>query len=151
MKKRPIEAKTVRRPKAEKKHAKKTSTLNLPSEVEEQVRIHGCENILRAFVAALGSLQNSVSALKSGLADAFDSHSINHSPKYEGANTFSRSRPFRPFSKGLGSFLMKSAFIGWPWHLMISIVAQLIRSSSPSRRVAQKNIMFHGFGVHART
>ena len=78
MKKKPIEAKADRRvsrmrpPKAEKKRAKKTSTLNLPPEVEEQVRIHGCENILRAFVAALGSLQKPVSALKSELADAFD-------------------------------------------------------------------------------
>jgi hypothetical protein len=102
VKKKPIEAKTVRRPKAEKKRAKKTSTLNLPSEVEEQVRIHGCENILRAFVAALGSLQNSVSALKSGLADAFDSHSINHSPKYERARYVFAFKTISTFLEGIG-------------------------------------------------
>jgi hypothetical protein len=108
VKKKPIEAKAdrqvsrIRRPKAEKKRAKKTSTLNLPPEVEEQVRIHGCENTLRAFVAALGSLQNSVSALKSGLAKAFDSHSTNHSPKYERARYAFAFRTISTFLKGIG-------------------------------------------------
>ena len=106
MKKKPIEAKADRRvsrmwrPIAEKKRAKKTSTLNLLPEVEEQVRILGYENVLRAFVAALGSLQKPVSALKSELADAFDSYSTNHSPKYERARYVLAFKTISTFLKG---------------------------------------------------
>jgi hypothetical protein len=76
--------------------------LNLPPEVEEQVRIHGYENVLRAFVAALGSLQKPVSALKSELADAFDSYSTNHSPKYERARYALAFKTISTFLKGIG-------------------------------------------------
>ena len=116
MKKKPLEAKAdrhvsrMRRPKAERKRAKKTSTLNLPPEVEEQVRIHGCENLLRAFVAALGSLQNSVSALRSGLADAFNSRSTNHSPKYERARYAFAFKTISTFLKGIGIVSYKKRF-----------------------------------------
>ena len=91
MKKKPIGAKAagqlsrMRHPKAEKNHAKKTRTPSFPPEVEKQIRIHGHENILKAFVAALSSLQNPITTLKSELAVAFDSQSGDQSPKYERA------------------------------------------------------------------
>ena len=92
----------MRRPKAEKKRAKKTSTLNLPPEVEEQVRIHSCENILRAFVVALGSLQNPISALKSELAVAFNSQSSDQSPRYERARYVYALKAISTFLKEVG-------------------------------------------------
>ena len=66
-------------------------------------------------------------------------------------DTYTRSKLFRPSSRRSGSFLIKSAFIGWSWHLMISIAAQLTHSWSRSRRAARRIAMFHGFGVHVRT
>jgi hypothetical protein len=91
VKKKPIGAKAagqlsrMRHPKAENNHAKKTGTPSFPPEVEKQIRIHGHENILKAFVAALSSLQNPITTLKSELAVAFDSQSGDQSPKYERA------------------------------------------------------------------
>ncbi len=130
----------MRRPKVEKKRAKKTSTLNLPPEVEEQVRIHSCENILRAFVVALGSLQNPISTLKSELAVAFDSQSKRSVAKIRTRQIRIRAQSYFDLPQGgRDRFLYKSAFIGWSWHLMISIAVQLTHSWSRSRRAARKN------------
>jgi hypothetical protein len=107
VKKKLIEPKAARplsrtpRPKAEKKHAKKGAP-RFPPEVEEAIRIHGHENILRSFVAALSSLQNPISTLKSELAVAFDSQSRDQSPRYERARYGCALKAISTFLKEVG-------------------------------------------------
>jgi hypothetical protein len=98
VKKKPIKAQSaeqlsrMRRPKAEKNHAKKTGTPSFPPEVEKQ----------KAFVAALSSLQNSITTLKSELAVAFDSQSGDQSPKYERARYAYAFKAISNFLKDIG-------------------------------------------------
>lgn len=108
MKKKPIEAKAaeqvsrVRRAKAKKKHAEKTDMTIFPPEVEKAIRIHGHENILRVFVAALSSLQNPIDVLKSELSVAFNSQSGDQSPKYERARYICAFKAISSFLKEIG-------------------------------------------------
>jgi hypothetical protein len=107
VKKKLIEPKAARplsrvpRPKAEKKHAKNGAP-RFPPEVEEAIRIHGHEKILRRFVAALSSLQNPINTLKSELAIAFDSQSRDQSPKYERARYGYALKAISTFLKEIG-------------------------------------------------
>jgi hypothetical protein len=112
VKKKPIEPKAagrlspMRHPKAEKNQAKTTSTSSFPPEVEKQIRIHGHENILRAFVAALSMLENHIRDLKSEMAVAFDSQSGDQSPKHERAKYTHAFKAISSFLKeiGIGSY-----------------------------------------------
>jgi hypothetical protein len=97
------------RPKAKKKHAKNGAP-RFPPEVEEAIRIHGHENILRSFVAALSSLQKSISTLESELAVAFDSQPRDQSPRYERARYIYTLTAISTFLKNIGTVSYQEQF-----------------------------------------
>ena len=97
-------------PAAKKKHAKITDTPRFPPDIEEQIRVHGCENILTAFVAALSSLQNPINALKLELAAAFDEKPADFSTNYERAGYIYTLIAISAFLKEIGVVSYQEAF-----------------------------------------
>ena len=105
----PDAAQPRKRRKEPMRKKKKLARWKLPPEVEKQICIHGHENIREAFVAALSSLQNPITTLKSEMAGAFDMKSCDRSLKYDRARYFICAQSYFHFPReGRPRFLSKA-------------------------------------------